>query len=431
MARRGRLTLLAVGGLVVAALAAGAAAYASAAGGPFTGTIAVGAGPAAIVIDDYSGRTFVGNAKDDSITMLDTQRGTVLRTLDAGGAPQTLAVAPHSDRLFAFVWSLSSGENVSVFDGHSGARLRTVTIGTQTTDNQGGAIAVDEQRGRVVVTDSADSRVAVLDARSGLLRRVFTAGLDPTALALDPRSGLAYVADGSRSKILVLDPARGRVLRALSVPHYPYGVALNAATGRLYVDGFDEYSGAGSASAIDLRSGRRLVSVTGAGEEGLAMVTDPRSGTNYEIDESVRSVSVLDRSTRLARTIARWGTFEIPAAQGTTLDAPRGRLLILDNACSATSSPPVPGPAQTGCVRVVDLTGRPSSYTVPVGKAPSALAVDPRTGRIFVANSQGGSGSRGGAGWIPSWLHDHLPWLTPPTTTGASASGTVSVISGT
>jgi len=403
---RRRSILLAVGiAVIVAAFAVGRVVRASP-GGPFTGTVVVGAAPMGLVIDTRTGHTFAANADSGSVSMIDTTRGTVLGAIDVGGTPGMLAVDDRTGRVFVITAPPTGPESVSMLDSHTGVLLRTVAVG-RATSVQGGALAVDERRGRVVVTNAGESSVSVLDARSGAVRRTFTAGLDPTGVTVDPRSGQAYVADTSENKVLVLDVTRGRVLRALPVAGSPVAVRVDAATGRLSVTGYDTQTSVGSAAELDGRSGRVLL---GAGKGSSVVVADPGAAALYTVDVATDSVFVTTPRAPMARKVVSWGGGDVPATAAwprpVTVDPRTGYLFVLMDTCGQRLTPSV-----AGCVRVIDPRAGRLVATIPVGRAPSALAVDGLTGRVFVANSRGGSGARAEADWASSWLRDHLSWL--------------------
>jgi len=376
-----------------------------------------------LMIDNRTGHTFVADAQSDSVSMIDTTRGTVMRTIDVGGTPGVLAVDGRTGRTFVVTSSRVGPESVSMLDSRTGRLLRTTPVG-QVAGYGTGALAIDERRGRVIVTDDYEGRVSVLDARTGAVQRTFIAGLDPTGVAIDPRSGHAYVADTSENKVLVLDVARGRVLRTLSVAGSPIAVRVDAATGRLYVTGYDANTSVGGVAALDVRTGRVLV---GAGKASSAVVADPRTGALYTVDVATDSVLVTTPRSPMARTVVSWGGGDTPAMAAwprpATVDPRTGYLFVLMDACGQRFTPSV-----AGCVRVIDPRAGRLVATIPVGRAPSALAFDGVTGRVFVANSKGGSGARAEANWVPSWLRDHLSWLLAPgTTDGSFTTGTVSI----
>lgn len=420
---RRRSILLALGSVVVVAVVGVGRVARASPGRPFIGTIAAGGAPLGLVVDNRTGHTFVANTNDDSVSMIDTARGTVLRIIDVGGTPGALAVDGRTGHLFVVTSSRTGPEGVSMLDSRTGRLVHATPVG-QVAGFGAGALAVDERRGRVLVTDDYEGRVSVLNARTGTIQRAFTAGLDPTGAAIDPRSGHAYVADTSEDKVLVLDVARGRVLRTLPVAGSPIAVLVDAATRRLYVTGYDTRTSGGGMAALDVRTGLVLV---GAGKASSAVVADLRTGALYTVDFATDSVFVTTPRAPMARTVVSWGGGDTPAMGGgprpATFDPRTGYIFVLMDACGQRLAPAV-----TGCVRVIDPRAGRLVATIPVGRAPSALAFDGVTGRVFVANSKGGGGTRPAAAWVPSWLRAHLSWLlAPKAPDGVSTTGTVSV----
>jgi YVTN family beta-propeller protein len=131
----------------------------------------------------------------DVIT-LDISTGALLGTTPVGRAPQALAVDGRTGRVF--VVNMGDG-TVSVLDARSGAFLRTVTVGANPS-----AVAVDERSGRLFVALAGATNsdgvfmnagsVRVLDARSGSILHTVALGPDPTAIAVDETTGRVFVA---------------------------------------------------------------------------------------------------------------------------------------------------------------------------------------------------------------------------------------------
>ena len=399
-------------GLATVAAVAGVWMVRAGPGTPFTGTITVGSAPLSMVIDARSGHTFVANTRSDSVSMMDTARGTVVRTVAVDGEPGALAVDGRDGRVFVVTTSRTGPESVSTLDSETGQLLRTTPVG-QAAGYGTGAIAVDERRGRVVVTDDYESRVSVLDARRGTVQRTFSAGLDPTEVTVDARTGLAYVADTSEDKVLVLDVARGRVLRTFSVAGSPIAVGVDPATGLLSVTGYDEATSTGSVTWLDSHSGRVVLATA---KVSSVVVADPHVAALYTVDAATDSVFVTTRRSSTARKIVSWGAGDALMMTSVTVDPRTGRLFILMDTCGQRLTPTV-----TGCVRVIDPRAGRLVATILVGGGPRALAIDGATGRIFVTNSRGEPSTGARADWIPPWLRDHLSWLPM---LGAPATGT-------
>jgi len=292
---------------------------------------ASGIGTSAVAVDQRAGRVFVARADPtggDSagvVSVLDARSGAVLRrttlprrpkastSSDTLPARTTVGIDERTGHAFIAI----PGDNaVAVLDTHSGALLRTIGVGMAPGD-----LAVDAPRGRVVVVNSGAATVSILDAGSGrVLRTVAVSGV-PTAVAVDEQTGRAFVtlrgaADRRGALVLgtghiaVLDVPTGRVLRTVAVPATPSVVAVAAGTGRVFVAGAVS-SGDGRVSMLDAATGRLLhTSTVGAYPASMAVVaydgsvvvsTWPRPGGAGRL---TGVVSVLDaRTGRVTRSI--------------------------------------------------------------------------------------------------------------------------------
>jgi len=290
-------------------------------------TVALGAasgiGTSAVAVDQRAGRVFVaredppGGDSSGVVSVLDARSGAVLRrtTLPrptARTSPDTLlartTVGIDERTGHAFI-AIPGANAVAVLNTHSGALLRTIGVGLAP-----GGLAVDATQGRVVVANSGVATVSVLDAGSGrVLRTVAVSGV-PTAVAVDEQTGRAFVtlrgATDRRGALVlgaghvaVLDVLTGRVLRSVAVPATPSVVAVAEAMGHVFVAGAVS-SGDGRVSMLDAATGRLLhTSTVGAYPASMAVVahdgsvvvtTWPRPGA---VSRLTSVVSVLDART--------------------------------------------------------------------------------------------------------------------------------------
>jgi len=292
---------------------------------------ASGIGTSTVAVDRRAGRVFVAREDPTSgdssgvVSVLDARNGAVLRrttlprlptvSTSAGTllARTTMGIDERTGHAFI---AIPGANTVAVLDTHSGALLRTIGVGMAPGD-----LAVDAPRGRVVVANSGAATVSILDAASGrVLRTVVVSGV-PTALAVDEQTGRAFVtlrgATDRRGALVmgtghvaVLDVRTGRVLRTVAVPATPSVVAVAAGTGRVFVAGAVS-SGDGRVSMLDAVTGRLLhTSMVGAYPDSMAVVahdgsvvvtTWPRPGAAGRL---TGVVSVLDaRTGRVTRSI--------------------------------------------------------------------------------------------------------------------------------
>ncbi len=107
-----------------------------------------------MAMDDSQGRAFVANSPAGTVSMLDIRRGVVLKTIAVGAHPVMLAVDERRGRLVCIgIGSLRAGSatspgRISVLDIRSGAVLSSATIGWGPT-----AMALDERMGRALIAN--------------------------------------------------------------------------------------------------------------------------------------------------------------------------------------------------------------------------------------------------------------------------------------
>src|SRR5919199_1038186 len=109
-------------GLALLVLLAALVGVHPAAPGPLPYSVPVGHGPAALALDARTGRAFVTNRFDDSVSVLETRSGRVLRTVAVGLVPTGAAVDVRSGHALV----LDVGEDsVHVLETATGRLLRT------------------------------------------------------------------------------------------------------------------------------------------------------------------------------------------------------------------------------------------------------------------------------------------------------------------
>jgi DNA-binding beta-propeller fold protein YncE len=251
-----------------------------AATGAALGSIGVGARPHGLVVDSAAGRAFVVNTGDDTLSVVDTQRQTTLRTM-----PLNEPLTPED-------------------------------------------MSVDARHGRVFVAEAG--HVLVLDARTGRVRARLSVDGPVNGLAVDSQSGHLYVTVGQA--LDELDPQTGQRLRAIAVGVNPGAVAVDAQRGRVFVantgdvDDTGSPLGPGSVSVVDARRGT-VVQTVAVGVDPQAMAVDERSGRVIVVNTG-GVVPRADPWARIPGWLRRWLPFVPPAGSATRSEA--GSVSILD-----------------------------------------------------------------------------------------------------
>ncbi|HZS88633.1 MAG TPA: PQQ-binding-like beta-propeller repeat protein [Chloroflexota bacterium] len=241
------------------------------------------------------------------------------------------------------------------------AAMWTVRVGTAPA-------AIAAGGGRVVVANSGDQSVSVLDARSGATRATIPAGQAPVALTLDGAQGRVFTLNTCRTmaaypwcqpSMSILDLQSGTLLGTISTAGGPTAIAADAQAGWVFAANYN----AGTVSMIDPTTGglRRTVDVGGP---PVAVAVDARAHRVFVAIEGPRGrVALLDSRTGALLHTGRTGRFV-----GTVLNDARSRRALVQS---------------DGGVYLLDArTGRTLRVIKHTGML---LAIDERDGRALVA----------------------------------------------
>ena len=369
-----------LGAALLLVVLAGLVAWRHADSAPLVRTVAVGTFTG-VAVDAQTGRAFVDNDDASGVTILASPGGRVLGTVATGADPDGVAVDVRRARVFVADRdrnALGSGTSVmsgpaahsgyvAVLDARSGRVLSTIPVGADPD-----AVAVDQQSGAVFVI-TEDSSVSILDVRHRTVVSTTVLSQDLRALAVDARTHRVFVVNDLKGTVSVLDARSGANLRTVAVGPRPNAIAVDERRGRVYIVN----NGDNSLSILDAHSGTPVQTVP-VGQNSDAVAVDERQGRVYV------------------------------ASEGAT-DA-------------------AGNPVDPGSVEVLDARTGQITRTMAVGVAPSAIAVDERTGDAFVVNA-GGPLSRPSAwAWVPRWARRWLPFLPARDVQTRTVRGSLSVM---
>jgi len=356
-------------------------------------------------------------------------------------------------------WSLyTNGRVYRVFDARTGGLVRVVRVGPDA-----GALAVDAQAGRVYVGAAApapascagacpsdDGVLVALDTRRGQIVRAIpphVQGVTQVDIALDRRGGRLVVVGYSYNgpgMVNLLDSASGRLLHTLPLTT---GVwcppVIDGATGRAFVaigstsgttttgrvDVLDSATGA-LVRAVPLPGGVVRLAVDERAGRVLATTFGPAHRTVYNFAGGGGVVEMIPTgSGRLLILDARNGALvhTITTGPGTTavaVDTRRGRVFV----ASTGAITPAGAYAGPGTLTVVDERRGTIVRRIPMNVNPTELTFDEQTQHLFIAY-QGSPlipPTPDPWTWMPGWLRSRLPFVPH----GASRSPTASTASG-
>lgn len=266
------------------------------------------------------------------------------------------------------------------------------------------ALAVNSATRKVYAVDEGNNRITIFNTETNKLSTV-AVGKAPDSLTVNATTGRIYVANSGDGTITVLDGKSDKVLTTLKGARHPYTIAADEGANLVYVantfsneisilNGVDntiQTRPLGSADNIVVDSKRHRVFFLGY-EDGQLRILHSDTGTveRLVLGVHVWGMALNDVSGTLYVTrtgdkelvavhvdssLKRFPTGSIPSA--VAVDGKRDRIYVAnyeDDSLTILEEP-------TG--KVVG--------TIKVGHRPQAVAVDTATNRIYVANTHSGT----------------------------------------
>jgi len=159
-------------------------------------------------------KAYVGNFKDNTVSVIDTDAGAVVATVPVVTGPHGMGVTPDGRRVFV---SGDSSSSVSVIDTATDRVIQTIEVGKTPH-----GIAITPDGKMVLVGVYGDNRVAFIDTASNTV--VATVPVpNPHTIAIRPDGKTAYVASQQPGKfaLVVVDLASRSVVRAVALAAAP------------------------------------------------------------------------------------------------------------------------------------------------------------------------------------------------------------------
>lgn len=334
------------------------------------------------------------------VVMRHTDVSPVIQTITTGATPVSIAVDARTGR--AFVVN-NGADTVSVLAPHDGTAAHRVPVGTGPT-----AVVVDGRDQRVVVTDASQRAgeqagrivawgaigtesggVSILDAADGRLLRTIPADVSVQGAVVDARQGRVFVltyTPPDSGGVSLLKMARGRIAPVAAVPGSPLAGAIDARANRLIV--VSEESLGASVSVFDATTGRlvRRSAISLVLSSGDPLAVDQATGRAFVVTTQVDARRTLRGRVAMfnTRTGALLHTATLPSApEAVAVDGRTGHVFV---AMSGAASLSVPLSIDPGQVAMLDARTGAVIHTSRVGVAPAALAVDARYHHVLVAN---------------------------------------------
>ncbi len=395
-------------------------------------TISIGGLGVYMVVDENSSRLFVAlPGQSDAqgriishgnITILDTRTGARVRTVPAGWSGQML-VDPARGRVFVADrgdFTTRTPGALIVLDARTGAVVHRTPLG-----HDAWGLLLDRRTGHVFVTAQAiaekyywlsKTTLYMLDARDGTVLHTspLSGALSGASAVVDERTSRAFLSleEGrANSTLAIADTRTGVLLRTIPAGGRAASLAVDAAIGHVFLTStrldLHQYPTNSALTTFDARTGAlvRTIDLQRASLDS-GLVISARAQRVFLLSSGVQN-----RYEHLDRTQASLKLFDavsgallrsVPGAYGYSalVDERTGRLFAAQFARVDTTGQPL------GQAKVTVLDGRTAHvlYVAPVGRYPSAFALDDTTGHLFVLDdgvlSHPGASNGGGGVFV-------------------------------
>lgn len=296
---------------------------------------------------------------------------------NVGVTPHFSGVDPSQNKVF--VSNLAAG-TLTILNSDSGRVISTLQLGGTLH-----TVMVDQKNQRVYVTDIARGLLDVVNAQTDSLVAEIPVASHLHGLAVSQRLHEAFVTDVSLSRVYAVDLNSNTVLdpQGISVGPNPWGVTVNSWTRMVYVanTGIDPFAqtptnpqginpSGDSVSIISLAS-MKVVDTVVVGPHPWNVIADPYNDTVYTGVSGANEVAVIKGGSVT-------GYIAVGASpHGEALDAKRGYLFVNNSASNN--------------VTVINSNKNRVLQTIPVGLQPQGISVNPRNGTAYVVDQASAS----------------------------------------
>jgi YVTN family beta-propeller protein len=353
-----------------------------------TATVPLGTSPVAVAVNQATNKIYVANSASKSVTVIDGGTNSTT-TVPVGLTPIAVAVNSVTNKIYVANRGnalMNIKGSVTVIDGATNSTA-TVTDPNATFPS---AVAVNPLTNRIYVTNSSHN-VTVIDGDTNSTTTVTDPNAAfPVAVAVNLVTNKIYVANANSGNVTVID---GATNSTTSVPVSststlgPVAVAVNTATNKIYV---------ANNGIIRLSNNLGNVTVIDGATNSTTTVSDPDATTPVALAVNTRTnkiyvanvgnypganhgnVTVIDGATNSITAVTDPNAL---APLDVAVDSGSNQIWVTNGNSSTLSG--------NGGVTLIDgATNSTTTITDPKAKtdSPAAVAVDPLTGNIYVAN---------------------------------------------
>ena len=191
--------------------------------GPKT-SITVGGHPAHVIADADGRRAYVTNSEDDTMSVIDLDKGKVIATVATGDYPHGLRMSPEGKSIY--VANVEDG-TVSVIDTASLSETTRIRVGATPVQ-----VGFTPDASRVYVSLRDENKVAVIDTATQQVAARIDVGRSPIQMYATPDGRFVYIANqGTEAEpddtVSVIDTAKEAVVKTIRTGRGAHGVTVS------------------------------------------------------------------------------------------------------------------------------------------------------------------------------------------------------------
>lgn len=255
-------------------------------------TIPVAAGPHGMALSADGRTLYVSGDGSSQVSVVDTATDRVVRSLSVGPTPHGLALTPDGRQLLVAVYG---DDRVTVIDTASGAAVGTMPVAKPHTI----AIRPDGRVAYVASQAPGHFALAVLDLATLRVLRELPLDRPPRDLEFAYDARALYVTEAGENAVLVLNPDNDEIVARVPTGPSPHIASLfRGATAAMAV-----VQGPGQLTLFDPDSHQVLRSIT-VGRQPHWLAATAGAGTVLVTNEGSNDVSLIEPATGAVRSVA-------------------------------------------------------------------------------------------------------------------------------
>jgi DNA-binding beta-propeller fold protein YncE len=172
-------------------------------------------------VDTATGHGF---ATSKPVTMFDARTLTVIKQIDTKGNPDGYLDDPYNSHVYILS---HAAPNVTILDAKDGSILGTIDIGGAPEE------AVTDRKGHIYVDIEDKDAIAVLDANTMKMTGKYdisSRGGGCAGLALDAKNNILFATCRDKQNMIILSATDGKIITALPIGNGSDGATFNPAT---------------------------------------------------------------------------------------------------------------------------------------------------------------------------------------------------------